>query len=600
MMKFRKSLRFKLLCVVFLIAFIILLVFGSLMIHTAEASYRTDMPRSLGIQLSAAVENLERSAFRIIRVPQLISNDTRIRSYLQDIPSRDDSYGNSLVGALNDVNTMIYSANVNDYLAKLLIVSAQHDKHIGVGSIPGHSSDYEVFCSLCPEIGVSGVPPIVENPFFYASQTGSRYIIPIAEPVYYLNGKTPIATAYIAMNSHLLSDQFSSYFDAGGQSVYIRSDRTVWEMSSSGFTQRPELFELLNTKPAETYPNGAFTTKPVSSIEGSGLVGYKSNLIGWTLFIPIPSYHIHLPQYLTGVFPFVILFAAVCVLIVYLLLKHIVAKPVAYIQNQLHALTLGDFSEHAPLSSDDEFGAISSDITEMSGALVQLMKTQLEDEKKRNQLSFRTLQGQITPHFLYNTLNSIRWLGEINGVPGMTEMTTALMRMLRHITRIETDFCTLREELDFVHDYEIIQSYRYGSGFSIRYRADESLMNAKIIKFILQPLVENAMFYGMSASGGSVLIDIHACRKGDDLLLTVTDNGVGISEETLEKLRRNSYRSSRTGGASGIALHNIHERLTMEYGSDYGISMRSVVGHYTQITVRAPFVLSEPVERPEE
>ncbi len=599
-MKFQKSLRFKLLCVVFLIAVIILFVFGTMMFHSAEASYRTDIPRSLGIQLSSAAGNLERSIIRIMRVPQLISNDSRIRRYLQNDPFGSTSYGSSLVGALSDVNTLIYSANINDYLSKLMLVSARHPQYISVGSVSGHSSDLAIFHELCPEIGVPDSPRILPSPFFYAYQTNDRYIIPFAEPVYYLDGKTPIGTAYIAMGSRILQDQFSTYFKEGGQLVYIRSDETVWEMSPHGFAERSDLFEPLGAAADEVYQNGAFTTGPVDAIDGIGMVGYSLDLLGWTLFLPVPAYHMQLPQYFAAVLPLVLLFAAACVLVVYLVLNHIVARPVAYIQSQLHALTLGDFSERRPLSSDDEFGAISSDITEMSGAFVQLMKTQLEDEKKRNQLSFRALQGQITPHFLYNTLNSIRWLGEMNGVPGMSEMTTALMRMLRHITRIETDSCTLREELAFVHDYEIIQTYRYGSGFSIRYRTDEALMNAKIIKFILQPLVENAMFYGIDPAGGTVLIDIHAYREGDDLLLAVTDNGVGIPPETLEQLRKNAYRSQRTGGASGIALHNIHERLTMEYGSGYGISMRSVVGHYTQITVRVPFEETEPEKASEE
>lgn len=599
-MKFQKSLHFKLLCVVLLIAVMILCVFGTLMFHSAEASYRADIPRSLGIQLSSAAGNLERSVMRIMRVPQLISNDSRIRRYLQNDPFAPGAYGNSLVGALNDINTLIYSANINDYLSKMMIVSSRHPKYISVGTISGHSSDLDIFRTLCPEIGVPDFSCILPSPFFYSFQTSDRYIIPFAEPLYYLDGSTPIGTAYIAIGSRLLLDQFSTYFEEGGQIIYIRSGETVWEMSHCGFAPRPDLFEALGAPADVHYQNGAFTTAPIQAIDGIGMVGYSLDLLGWTLFLPIPPYRMQLPQDFGTILTLVLLSAGVCVLIVYLVLHHIVARPVAHIQSQLHALTLGDFSDRKPLSSNDEFGAISVDITEMSGALVQLMQTQLEDEKRRNQLSFRALQGQITPHFLYNTLNSIRWLGEMNGVSGVSEMTTALMRMLRHITRIETDFCSLRQELAFVRDYEIIQTYRYGSGFSLRYRTDESLMNAKIIKFILQPLVENAMFYGIDPAGGTVLIDIHAYREGDDLLLTVTDNGVGIPEETLEQLKKNAYRSQRTGGASGVALHNIHERLTMEYGSGYGISMRSVVGHYTQITVRVPFEEMAPETRSEE
>ena len=166
--------------------------------------------------------------------------------------------------------------------------------------------------------------------------------------------------------------------------------------------------------------------------------------------------------------------------------------------------------------------------------------------------------------------------------------------MLRRVTRIHSDFCSLREELEFVKDYEVIQSYRYGNAFRIRYRIEsEALLDARMVKFILQPLVENAIFYGIDPTGCVGIIDLHAFLEGSDLLLTVTDNGAGISPEVLKQLQQRTYKP-RSVDSGGIAMCNIHERLVMEYGKQYGISIRSKLSHYTQVTVRIPFVPETP------
>lgn len=392
-----------------------------------------------------------------------------------------------------------------------------------------------------------------------------------------------------------MRDQFETYLKDETAVLYILSGEKVYVMTQEGLLQAPGLLSVLASAPSTTGDSGTFVISSIPQLENQSLVGCRIPLLGWTIFQPVPPYQLQMPQNTACIIVLVLLAVAASVAAVYLMLNHMLAKPIAYIQSQLHALTLGDFSERTPLPAGDEFGLISGEITEMSGAILQLMRTQLDDEKKRNQLAFRMLQGQINPHFLYNTLNSIRWLGEMNGVPGLGEMTTALMRMLRRVTRIQSDFCSLREELEFVKDYEVIQSYRYGNAFRIRYRIEtETLLDARIVKFILQPLVENAIFYGIDPTGCVGIIDLHVFLEGEDLLLTVTDNGVGIDPKVLEQLRRRTYRPKSADGTSGIALRNIHERIVMEYGKQYGISIRSKLSHYTQITVRIPFAPGMP------
>ncbi len=593
-MKFGKSLRLKLLLAGFLIALVFLILFGTFLLRTTEASYQADKLRSLSAQLSLAAGNIERNFFQFVRLPQTLSDDNRVRQYLLETSPHSASYGRSLSNAISDINMLTYSTNASEYLAKLLLVSERHDRYISTGRITGHYTDRAVFEALCEDIGVPEFSDIVETPFRYAAEMGENHVIPFSEHVYYQGGATRIGTLYLALSDKLVRDQFETYLKDESAVLYILSGEKVYVMTQTDLLQAPGLVSALASAPRTAGDGGTFVTGSIAQLENQSLVGCRIPLLGWTLFQPVPPYQLQMPQGTARTIVLMLLAAAASVAAVYLMLDHIVAKPVAYIQSQLHALTLGDFSERKPLPEGDEFGLISGEITEMSGAILQLMRTQLDDEKKRNQLAFRMLQGQINPHFLYNTLNSIRWLGEMNCVPGLGEMTTALMRMLRRVTRIHSDFCSLREELEFVKDYEVIQSYRYGNAFRIRYRIEsEALLDARMVKFILQPLVENAIFYGIDPTGCVGIIDLHAFLEGSDLLLTVTDNGAGISPEVLKQLQQRTYKP-RSVDSGGIAMCNIHERLVMEYGKQYGISIRSKLSHYTQVTVRIPFVPETP------
>ncbi|MBP5198239.1 MAG: histidine kinase, partial [Lachnospiraceae bacterium] len=194
--------------------------------------------------------------------------------------------------------------------------------------------------------------------------------------------------------------------------------------------------------------------------------------------------------------------------------------------------------------------------------------------------------------FLYNTLNSIKWLGEMNGITSITEITASLSSMLHTIAKVESTFVDIATELSFIKDYLMIQSYRYGNSFDIEYNVSEPyLYNALIIKFILQPLVENAIFHGIEPSGrhGKIRIDVYTENK--DLFMKVTDNGVGIDPQRLEKI--NSHTLSPSDPDKDIGISNINSRIVLEYGKEYGLKVESVVNEFTTVTIHTPLVLKD-------
>lgn len=158
----------------------------------------------------------------------------------------------------------------------------------------------------------------------------------------------------------------------------------------------------------------------------------------------------------------------------------------------------GDFSRDPSVEWEHELGDIGRGINDLSENVSELMEKRLEDEKQKQDLEYKMLQSQINPHFLYNTLNSIKWMATIQGATGISEMTTSLSRLLKSISKGTSLLIDIREELSLLENYFTIQSYRYGGTITMDIQVDnESLYNSEIIKFTLQPLVENAIFHGI-------------------------------------------------------------------------------------------------------
>lgn len=205
------------------------------------------------------------------------------------------------------------------------------------------------------------------------------------------------------------------------------------------------------------------------------------------------------------------------------------------------------------------------------------------------------LLNQINPHFIYNTLNSIKWMASIQGADGISEMTAALARLLRTISKGSQLLIPIRDELSFSEDYFTIQNYRYGGTISLHIHImDEDIYDCQIIKFTLQPLLENAIFHGIEPKGGTGLITIKAAFCNSDIpgcehniRIDITDDGVGISNEKAEQLL-SQEKNSNANFFKEIGISNVQKRLQYEFGEQYGISVQSVTGEFTTMSILIP------------
>ena len=275
------------------------------------------------------------------------------------------------------------------------------------------------------------------------------------------------------------------------------------------------------------------------------------------------------------------------VVLAFLLATHL-SEPIRLLNARLHRIAENDFSYDPVIEqADGELGQIGRTVNEMTMSIENLLRTQQQGYEHRRRIEIQLLQSQVNPHFLYNTLDSIRWMAVIQKSPGIEKMTRCLSNLLKNIAKGTQDKITVQEELALLHDYVEIQSVRYMEAFSFADQVPESLYGCRIIKLTLQPLVENAIFHGIEPTGEAGTITVSGREDGDDVLLFVTDDGAGIPADTLAGLLT-AERPRSHASLNGIGVYNVHRRLQMLYGPRYGLTIESEPGCGTCVTVRIP------------
>ena len=286
--------------------------------------------------------------------------------------------------------------------------------------------------------------------------------------------------------------------------------------------------------------------------------------------------------------------SAIIGILLFWYLSKTVNEPVRQLQVRMKRIADGDFSRDASTEWEHELGDIGKNINDLSENVLSLMNQRIEDERQKKDYEYRMLQSQINPHFLYNTLNSIKWMATIQNAPGIAEMATALSRLLKDISKGTTNLVPLSHEISLIKEYFTIQQYRYGGAITLSFDIeDESLTACKILKFTLQPIVENAIFHGIEPKGSAGTIGIHIYQDSNtDVHIDVTDNGIGMEEEVAAHLLDKEL-SADSSFFREIGVSNVHKRLQYEFGSSYGLHVTSQAGKFTTVSILLPFQTEE-------
>ncbi|MBR3007910.1 MAG: sensor histidine kinase [Stomatobaculum sp.] len=267
-----------------------------------------------------------------------------------------------------------------------------------------------------------------------------------------------------------------------------------------------------------------------------------------------------------------------------------ITTPIRKLEHSVNVIESGDLEAEVYIGGAEEIRHLGTSVQKMADRIRGLMQDIVTEHETRRRTEFDALQSQINPHFLYNTLDIIVWMIENEEKEKAVQIVTALGRFFRISLSRGRSIIPVKDELEHVRNYLMIQQNRFKNKFTYRVEADDAVLPMASVKLILQPIVENAIYHGMEFMDGDGEILVKAELKDGCTVMTVRDNGLGMTEETVEKLLSGDQPHVPSRRGSGIGVRNVHERIRIYFGEDYGLSIVSEPDEGTKVTIRMPAV----------
>jgi two-component system sensor histidine kinase YesM len=262
-------------------------------------------------------------------------------------------------------------------------------------------------------------------------------------------------------------------------------------------------------------------------------------------------------------------------------------EPMMRMMSVIKRVEQGDLTARTEVQSNDEVGQLGQSLNNMIAEMQVLIDKLVREEQEKKEVELEALHAQINPHFLYNTLNTIKWMAKIQGNNGVSKAITSLVKLLRISINLSRDMISLREEIDYVKNYIVIQKLRFSKSVNIAYNIEDNCLDFSVPKLILQPIVENAFIYGMEDEQHELNIEVKAYMKENRLIIEIQDDGPGIEEEVLKNILTNDTDKTRF---SKVGLNNVNQRIKLYCGSDFGLEIKTELGIGTIVIVNLPII----------
>ena len=282
----------------------------------------------------------------------------------------------------------------------------------------------------------------------------------------------------------------------------------------------------------------------------------------------------------------IILFVLIVILLSSFLLSRIISRPIhSLIKAMQDFETNAEEFSYQPVHGSREIGALSDSFGHMVVQIQELMEKVRSEEISLRKTELKALQAQINPHFLYNTLDAIGWMCEEERSKEAVEMVNALAKLFRISISKGHELIPIEKEVEHARNYLMIQNFRYKNQFTYSFNIEESCKSYLCNKITLQPIIENAIYHGIDRMVEEGKIEIRIFEEAEDIIFSVTDNGVGMSPEQCENILKRE-----PGDQTGIGIKNVNDRVKIYFGEKYGIKIESELDEGTLVSIRMPKV----------
>lgn len=529
-----------------------------------------------------------------------------VESYLRTIMKLSDSL---YYGAVK--NADLSSESVGSELTLLYDNNKDNVDNIALFSEDGMLVEAVPAARLKPNLDVTGEPWFrdalekTENQHFSLphvqyifdnNENQYRWVISLSRAVELTSGTSTAQGILLVDISYSSLEQLFDGVTAGkGGYVYlISSDGELLYHSKMQLIDSGRMQE--NNVAAAAYKDG----NHMEEFDGSSrFVTIKSiGYTGWKVVGVTPENVVTLNTIKTRLF--IVFIIALILFILALINSYIssrITNPIKELEKSVGILEEGNLDVPVYAGGSYEIQHLGKSIGDMAAQIRLLMKDIVTEHEAKRKQEFDTLQSQINPHFLYNTLDIIVWMIENEQKAEAVKAVTALARFFRISLSKGKSIITVRDELEHVRNYLMIQHMRFKNKFTYEIQAEDGVLELASLKLMLQPLVENAIYHGMEFMDGDGEILLKVWKEEGDLYFSVIDNGLGMTEEQVGNLFTGaSHVDSKRG--SGIGVKNVNERIKLYFGEKYGLSIESEPDEGTTVKIHLPVVTySEAVER---
>jgi two-component system sensor histidine kinase YesM len=527
----------------------------------------------------------------------------QISSKIRNFALEEENGSNSIKREAHDFVMETYTSNASlpSQLIRLVVIGKSRSDIIQVVESPystiAVSADailslpyFETLHSNPGEV----LTGMLMDPFFTTKQVP---MIPFVHPIGHPHKAGEIGYIFTEMSPTVITGPIHNYLSETDSHFFFRIGDLQYQYMDNTLVPHTNQFELIEDLSELALSNDTIIHK-VRNSNGVGtsiMITRPLDTDGWYVTESLDETVLSKIIFRTFLLIALIILAASSFIgiMLSLFLSKTVNVPVKKLQERMKRIENGDFERDPSTEWEHELGEIGKNINDLSENVQSLMHQRIEDERQKKDYEYKMLQSQINPHFLYNTLNSIKWMATIQNAPGIAEMTTSLSRLLKDISKGTTNLVNIKHEISLLNDYFTIQQYRYGGTITLHYTIEEeALTSCNILNFTLQPIVENAIFHGIGPKGSAGTIEIHIYQdENTDIHIDVTDDGVGMDSDMADHLIDNELQTE-SSFFKEIGISNVHKRLQYEFGAKYGLSVASKLGEFTTVSILLPFQIN--------
>lgn len=529
------------------------------------------------------------------RITQLPTTNEDLLGYLEDYNFMSLI---SKVHTADKINKILSNyAGLRSDLSGVYLFDSYNNFFYIKGKSPRYGYDWKSEKWYKDTLFKSGNVEIIGTHLQYHVENRPEYVISVSREIRSFATKKTLGVIFVDFNYNILGN----IIDNETSDTFLYNN--LYILDEQGTIIFNNNCELLEKNFNYSFSEKIFSSKYGTFTENIDnqkvlIVFYTSPYSSWKFINIIPLNIVLKDIILIRNLAIIIMF--VCLLIVFILsieISYKLIKPIKLLADAMLKVRNGDFSANIEVKSNDETKLLAESFNSMAKNIKNLIEKVYYAQLNQKEAELKALQSQINPHFLYNTLDSIRGVAIYEGVNSISIMVEALSNLFKYNICKGKEIVNIKEEIEHTKNYITIQNFRYEDKFEIIYKVDESLSSYKILKLLLQPLVENAIYHGLETKIGRGTIIISCERIGELIKLSVSDNGSGISKSKLVKLteclEKNAPYIDDTymftpKSSKGIAVTNVNARIKLYFGSQYGLLYKSEEGMGTTAEIYIP------------